>query len=61
MLLAKAFVILVVCPVVRSNSCGSSSCSKFFLFNLYTVPVIFFTADFNLFNCVFANLTLISR
>ena len=28
--------------VVRNNSCSNSSSSKFFLFNLNTVPVLFF-------------------
>ena len=51
-LLAKAFLILVVCLVVKNNSCGNSSPSKFFLFNLNIVPVLFFAADLNLFNCV---------
>ena len=32
MLLAKASLIFVVCLVVRNNSCGNSSSSKFFLF-----------------------------
>ena len=40
-LLVKAFPILVVCYVVRSNSYGNSSSSKFFLFNLNIVPVLF--------------------
>ena len=58
MLLAKAFLILVVCLVVRNNLCSNYSSSKFFLFNLNIVPVLFFSADFNLFNCVFVSLTL---
>ena len=58
MLLAKAFLILVVCLVVRNNSCGNSSLSKFFLFNVNVVPVLFFVTDFNLFNHVFHSLTV---
>ena len=49
-LLAKAFLILVVCLAVKDNSCGNSSYSKFFLFILNIVPVLFFAADFNSFN-----------
>ena len=59
-LLAKAYFILVFCLIVRNNSCGSSSSSKFFLFNLNVFPVLFFAADFNLFNCVHVSLTLTS-
>ena len=33
-LLAKASVNLVICLVVKNNSCDNSSSSKFFLFNL---------------------------
>ena len=50
-LLAKTFLMLVVCLVVRNNSCGRSSSSKVFLFNLNIAPVLFFAADFKLFNC----------
>ena len=57
-LLAKTSLILVVCLVVRSNSYGSSLSSTFFLFNFNLVPVLFFAADFNLFNCVFVSSTL---
>ena len=60
MLLAKAFLILVVCLVVRNNSCGNSSPSKFFLFILNIVPILFFAPDFNWFNCVFVSITLAS-
>ena len=57
-LLAKAFIILVVCFVVRNNSCGNSSSSNFFLFNLNIVPVLFLLIlSFNLLNCVFVSLT----
>ena len=59
-LLAKAFVILVVSLVVRNNSCDNSSPSKFSLSNLNIVPVLFFTAGVNSFDCVFFNLTLAS-
>ena len=38
-LLAMAFLILVVCLVVRNNSCDNSSSWKFFLFILNIVPV----------------------
>ena len=55
--LPKVFLVWVVCLVVRNNSCGNSSCSKFFVFNIYYVLVLFFAADFNLFNCVFVRLT----
>ena len=41
-LLAKTFLILVVCLDVRNNLCGNSSSSKFFLFNLNIAPVLFF-------------------
>ena len=58
-LLAKAFLILVV-YLVRKESCGNSSFSKFSLFILNTVPVSFFAADFNLLNHVFVILTLTS-
>ena len=56
--LAKAFLILVVCLVVRNNSCGNSASSKFFLFNLNIVPLLFLAAVYNLFNCLFVSLTL---
>ena len=46
-MLVKAFLILVVCLVVRNNSCGNSSSSKFFLFIRNIVPALFFAADFN--------------
>ena len=59
-LLAKAFLNLIVCLNVRNNSCGNSSSSKFFLFNLNIVPALSFAADYNLFNCVFVSLTLSS-
>ena len=55
-LLANTFLNLVVCFVVRNNSFGNSSSSKFFLFNLNIVPTLFFAADFNLFNCIFVSL-----
>ena len=61
MLLAKPFLILVVCLVVRNNSCGNSSPSKFFLFHVNVVPVLFFATDFNLLNHVFVSLTLTLR
>ena len=56
--LAKTFLFFVVCLVFRNNLCGNSSYAKFFLFNLNVAPVLFFAADFNLFNCVFFSLTL---
>ena len=59
-LLAKAFLILVVCLVVRNNSCGNSSSSKLFLFNLNIGPVLFFAADINLLHSVFVSLTIAS-
>ena len=59
-LLAKTILILLICLAVRNNSCGNSSCSKFFLFILYDVPVFFLAADFHLFNSVFVNLTVTS-
>ena len=58
--LGKAFLILVVCLAVRNNSCGNSSSGKFFLPIVNSVPVLFFAADFSLFNCVFVNLTHVS-
>ena len=59
-LLAKAFLILVVCLVVKNNSCGNSSSLIFFLFNLIIVAGLFFAADVTLFNYVIVNLTLAS-
>ena len=59
-ILAKAFLILVVCLVVRNNLCVNSWSSKFFLFNLNIVPVLFIAADLYLFNCIFVSLTLAS-
>ena len=53
MLFAKAVLIFDVCFVVRNNSCGNSSSSKFFLFNLNIVAALFFAADFNFSNCVY--------
>ena len=47
-LLAKAFLILVACFVVRNNSWGISSSSKFFLLILNIVYVLLFAAAFNL-------------
>ena len=58
--LAKACLVLGDCFVVRNNSCGYYSSSKFFLFNLNIVPVLIFAADFNLFNFVLVSLTLVS-
>ena len=57
-LLANAVLVLVVCLVVSNNSHGNYSSSKFFSFNINTVPVLIFAADFNLFNYVFVSLTL---
>ena len=48
-LLAKTFLILVVCLLVTNNSCGNTSSSKFFLFNFNIVSFLFFAVDFNLF------------
>ena len=59
-LLAMAFLVLVVCLVVKNNSCGYSSSWKFFLFDLNIILLLFFAEDFNLFNCVFVTLTLAS-
>ena len=39
-IVAKAFIIFVVCIVVINNSCGNSSSSKFLLFNLNIVPTL---------------------
>ena len=50
--------VLIACLVVRNNSYGNSSSSKFILVNPYIVPFSFFAADFNLFSCVFVSLTL---
>ena len=57
--LAKAFLTLVVCLVVRNKSCGNSLSSMFFLFILNIVHVLFFAADFNLFNCVSVKLIIL--
>ena len=59
-LFAKTFLILVVFLAVRDHSCGNFSSSKFLLFRLNVAPVLFFAADFNLFNYVFVSLTLAS-
>ena len=59
--LAKAFLILVVCLVVRNKSCGNSSSSMFFLFIFNIVHVLFFAGDFNLFNCVSVKLIILSQ
>ena len=59
-LLAKVFLILVVCLFVRNNSFGNYSSSNFFLFNLNIFPVLFLDTGFNLFNCVFVSLTFAS-
>ena len=59
-LLAKTFLILVLCLVVRNIFCGNFSSSRFFLFNVNIFPVLFLAADYALFNCVFASLTLTS-
>ena len=56
-LLARAFLISVVCLIFRNNSCGNSFSSKLFLFNLNIVPVLFSAKDFNLFNYVLISLT----
>ena len=56
--LAKAFFILVFYLVVKSNSCDNSSSWTFFFVILNVVPVLLFTAYFNLSSCVFVNLTL---
>ena len=53
MLFPKAVLIFDAYFVVRKNSCGHSSSSKFFLFNLNNVPALFFAADFNFFNCLY--------
>ena len=58
--LAKAFLVLGDCLVVRNNSCGNYSSSKFLLFNLNIVTVLFFAADFNLSNFVLVSLILVS-
>ena len=47
-LLAKAFLTLVVCLVVTNNSYRNSLSSKFFLFSLNIAPVLFFPAKSNL-------------
>ena len=57
-LLAKAFLFVVFCLVVKNNSWWKSSSWKFFLVILNVVPLLFFAADFNLFSCVFVSLTL---
>ena len=59
-MLAKAFLILTDCLVVRNNSCVNASSWEFFLFILTIGPVLFFAEDFNLFYCVFFSLTLTS-
>ena len=43
LILANAFIILVVCLVVRNNSFGNSSSSNFFNLN---IPVLCFAEDF---------------
>ena len=61
MLLAVAFLILVVCLAVRNNSYCNSSSGKILIFILKIVHVLFFAADLNLFDCVFVSVTLASR
>ena len=58
MLLTKTFRNYVVCLGVKNNSRGNSSSSKFFLFSLNILPVLLFSADFNLFKFLLVNLTL---
>ena len=61
MLLAKAFLILVISLVVRNNSCGNPLSSKFFLFILNILSVLFSATDFDLLKyCVFVSLILAS-
>ena len=57
-LLLKTFLISVVCLVVRNNSCGNCSSSNFSLIILNIIPVLFYPADDNFFNCAFVSLTL---
>ena len=45
-LLAKVFLILAVCLVVRNNLCSNSPSSKFFWFSFNIVSALFFAADF---------------
>ena len=52
-LFAKTYLVLVVCLVVRNNSCSKFWSSQFFLLNLNIAHALFYTADFNLLNCVF--------
>ena len=60
MLLAKVFLILFVCLIVRNNPGGSSLSPNFFFFNVNIVPVLFFAASFHLFNCLSVSFTLAS-
>ena len=46
MLLTKAFLILVVCLVVRNSSCGNIPSLKFLLFDLNIVLLLFFCYRF---------------
>ena len=46
-LLAKVFLVLVVCLVVGNNSCGNSLSSKFSSFKLNIVTLLIFVVDFN--------------
>ena len=57
-LLAKTFLILVVCFVVRYNSCDNSSSYIFSYLILVLFGSCLFAIDFNLFNFVFVCLTL---
>ena len=58
-LIGKAFLILLFCPNVTSNSWGNylTFLVKFFLAIANVVQVLSFAADFNLFSCVFVSLT----
>ena len=58
-LIGEAFLILLFCPNVTSNSWGNylTFLVKFFLAIANVVQVLSFAADFNLFSCVFVSLT----
>ena len=55
-----AFLNFFVSLVAKNNSCGSSLPSKFFLFSLNVVPVLFFAAEFNLFDFVFVSFLVVN-
>ena len=57
MLLAKGFLILFFCLVVKNNLCGNSSSLMYFIVIFNVFSILFFAADLILLSFVFVNLT----